>query len=370
MSSGWLSALNWRKSIRLKMFGAILLSFTLTVMLTAAVQTYLSRVTSVIGYYMSFLSDTAGDLLFLAFFVCSFLFLFFLFMRRIVHHMRSLADGLMTIANGDLDFRVPALRQDELGIVAHNINYMAEQLQVTIAKQRKLEESKMELITNVSHDLRTPLTSVIGYLNLLQQDDYDDLTEHKRYIRNALNKSQQLKKLIDDLFEYTRLTSGGILPQLSAIDLGALLEQVVTEFEPIAGEFGLKVKLERAADPVIAHVDVKMLVRAVDNLLMNALKFSIKPGDIIVRLTQCEDRIVVAVDNWGEPITAEQEALLFDRFYKAEPSRSDNGIAPGAGLGLSISRTIMELHGGCIHLYHRDGHYSFCLELPTNVAHS
>ncbi|MBD2864745.1 HAMP domain-containing sensor histidine kinase [Paenibacillus oceani] len=365
MSSRWLSALSWRRSIRLKMFGAILLSFALTVVITAAIQTYLTRVTSVIGYYMSFLSETVGDLLFLAFFVCSFLFLFFMFMRSIVHNMRTLADGLMSIANGDLDFRMPESRQDELGIVARNINYMAEQLQETIAKQRKLEESKMELITNVSHDLRTPLTSVIGYLNLLHQDDYGDLSEHKRYIRNALNKSQQLKKLIDDLFEYTRFTSGGLMPQISVIDLGALIEQVVTEFEPIAGEHGLKVKLEKAIDIAMAHVDAKMLVRAVDNLLMNALKFSIKPGEIITRLTQREDRIIIAVDNWGDPITAEQEELLFDRFYKAEPSRTNSGIAAGAGLGLSINRTIMELHGGRIYLYHRNGYYSFCLEFPS-----
>ncbi|PYI56677.1 two-component sensor histidine kinase [Paenibacillus flagellatus] len=347
------------------MFGSILASFMITVTIVALLQTHLPRITSAIGLYMAYLPKTIGNILFLVLFVCIFLFCFFLFMRGIVRNMRTLADGLMSIAGGDLDYRVPLSRHDELGEVARNINFMAERLKSMMDRERQIETSKMELITNVSHDLRTPLTSMIGYLNLLQQDDYRDLNEHKRYIRNAFNKSQQLKKLIDDLFEYTRLTSGSVRLARTPIDVGGLLEQIVTEFEPIAGEHGLRVKETREPGPAVANVDAEKLVRAIDNLLMNALKFSNKPGVIAVRLTASDGRIVIAVENWGKPVTKEQEQLLFERFYKAEPSRNDSDIAPGAGLGLSIARNIVELHGGRIGLRHRNGHFTFFIELPS-----
>lgn len=294
-----------------------------------------------------------------------FIFFFFLFTRPIVRYMRTLADGLISIAQGNLDYRVPVSNQDELGYVAHNINYMAEQLQRMMIKERQVEMSKMALITNVSHDLRTPLTSIVGYLNLLKTDDYRDLNEHKRYIQNAFNKTRQLKKLIDDLFEYTRLTNGTVVLDLKTVDLRGLLEQILTETEPLVLENGLKL-VEVLEQPVIrGMVDPEQLVRAIDNLLMNAIKFSCKPGVITVRLAEHEHRIRLTVENIGEPITGEQEKLLFERFYKADPSRSTQDMPTGAGLGLSIARNIVELHGGQIGLEHRNGHFSFYMELPS-----
>ncbi|MZQ85371.1 HAMP domain-containing protein [Paenibacillus sp. 5J-6] len=297
-------------------------------------------------------------------FLFFFLLLFFFLMRPIVKKVRTLADGLMAIAKGDLNYRVPLPGQDELGEVAQNINYMAEQLQSMMKRERQIETSKMELITHVSHDLRTPLTSIIGYLNLLKNDHYHDLDEHKRYIHNAFNKTQQMKKLIDDLFEYTRLTSGDTNLTFQKIDLNSLLEQIIIEFEPIAQELSLTVKKDWEQHSLFAHVDVEKLMRAIDNLLMNALKFSLKPGEITVRLAQHGPSILFTVENWGNPITKEQEKLLFERFYKAEPSRRDRDMPSGAGLGLSIANYIVELHGGKIGLKHANGHFTFFIELP------
>jgi signal transduction histidine kinase len=111
-------------------------------------------------------------------------------------------------------------------------------------------------------------------------------------------------------------------------------------------------------------VDAEKFVRAVDNLLMNALKFSLKPGSITVRLSERGSLIRLEVENLGSPISKEQELLLFDRFYKAETSRNDNSMLPGAGLGLSIAKSIAELHGGRLGLNQRDGLYTFYIELP------
>lgn len=340
-SKRYLAVLNWKRSIRGRILWSILLSFWLAV---------------TIAYQFNNFWLLIG----------SFILFFFLFMHHIAKYIRTLSDGLMLIAKGDLNYRVPLTRQDELGSVAQNINYMTEQLQHMLEKERQLEMSKMELITNVSHDLRTPLTSIVGYLNLLKNDDYTDIAEHKRYIQNAFNKTQQLKKLIDDLFEYTRLTSGSSRFRFQTVDLVGLLEQMITEFEPLAQEQSLQVdwRRESAPDTLLASIDAEQFVRAVDNLLMNALKFSTKPGAIAVRLVRRDEKAVLTVENKGEPIAEEQERLLFERFYKADPSRHESSELPGAGLGLSIARSIVELHGGQIGLDYRDGSFAFRIELP------
>lgn len=366
LNRDFFSLLNWKKSIRLRLLGSLLFSLIVSFIGSSIINNLLrfilpqmiARKTE--GATMDFVGVAFTFLSFLFFF----LLLFFFLMRPIVKKVRTLADGLMAIAKGDLSYRVPLPGQDELGEVAQNINYMAEQLQSMMKRERQIETSKMELITHVSHDLRTPLTSIIGYLNLLQNDHYHDLDEHKRYIRNAFNKTQQMKKLIDDLFEYTRLTSGDTNLTFQKIDLNSLLEQIIIEFEPIAQELSLTVKKDWEQQSLFAHVDVEKLVRAIDNLLMNALKFSLKPGEITVRLAQHGQFIRLAVENWGNPITKEQEKLLFERFYKAEPSRRDRDVPSGAGLGLSIANYIVELHGGKIGLKHVNGYFTFFIELP------
>ncbi|MGD8191454.1 sensor histidine kinase [Brevibacillus ginsengisoli] len=355
MNRSLFTLLNRKKSIRIRIFGSFVLSFLIafivsTIMNWSSIFDLIGQVPTIIVSFLLFMGI--------------FLLVFFMLTRRIVRYMQTLANGLMTIAKGDLDYRVPLSNQDELGAVAHNINYMAEQLQNMMKKERQLEMSKMELITHVSHDLRTPLTSIIGYLNLLKNDDYHDLEEHKRYIHNAFNKTQQLKKLIDDLFDYTRLTSGDVNLSLQTIDINALLEQIVTEFEPIAQEHSLTVTKIGDQKPLFAPIDVEKFVRAIDNLLMNALKFSLKPGDITIRLTECGNNAVLSVENQGKPITSEQEKLLFERFYKAEPSRHDHDMPPGAGLGLSIASHIVKLHGGRLELEHENGSFTFTIELP------
>jgi signal transduction histidine kinase len=294
--------------------------------------------------------------------VCFFLF-FFVFTRHIVRYFKALTDGLQSIASGNLSYRLPLSRQDELGTVAQNINQMAERLQIQQERERQLEKSKMELITYVSHDLRTPLTSIIGYLDLLKSRTYQDENEQERYIDNAFNKTQQLKKLIDDLFEYTRLTDGQARLSVQQVNINSLLEQMITEFEPVAKEQGVTVVTNLYPIPVMMELDIEKIVRAIDNLLMNAMKFSVRPGEIKVQLDFHTTVVRLSIENDGSPISQEQETQLFERFYKMEPSRSDQQMPSGSGLGLSIAKHIIELHGGRIGLEHNDGHYKFFIDL-------
>ncbi|MDT8979392.1 HAMP domain-containing sensor histidine kinase [Paenibacillus sp. chi10] len=292
---------------------------------------------------------------------------FFLFTRGLLQDLKRLTEGILSIAEGDLQSRVTLDRQDELGIIADSINHMAGQLQRMIEKERLTEQMKMELITNVSHDLRTPLTSLIGYLNLLQQEEAASKEEQLRYLHNACRKTEQLSQLINDLFEYTRLADNRVEIERSRLDLSGLLRQLLVEFEPLAREASLTIRLVHVSQrAIMIMADAELLVRAMDNLLMNAYNFSVRPGEITVRLWEQNYTVWLEIENWGHPITKEQEQRLFERFYKAEASRNDQHDSPGAGLGLSIAYHIARLHRGQLSMSHEEGKFTFRLELPLD----
>lgn len=170
--------------------------------------------------------------------ISAFITLFFILTRKKMKYIEELAGGLLEISRGNLEFRVPLKSRDELGSLASNINYMAKEFQNTIEKEREIERAKNELITNVSHNLRTPLTSIMGCLRLIKDKKYDE-EELAYYIDIACGKSEKLKVLIDDLFEYTKLTDRAIKLNLEKINLNGLLEQLIEEFTPVCEENGL-----------------------------------------------------------------------------------------------------------------------------------
>lgn len=285
--------------------------------------------------------------------------------RRIVQYLLRLVEGLDFIARGNLHYRVPLSRKDELGRVAENINAMAEKLERLIEKERQIEKSKMDLITGVSHDLRTPLTSIIGYLELLKNKVYHNEQDQERFVDNTYNKALQLKSLIDDLFEYTRLTTSDAKLETGQFDIRELLTQILAEFQPFAKELGVTVETFLAFKAMPIPMDPGKIRRAIDNLLMNALKFSVKPGVVRVSLDARSSFVAIKIENEGAPISKDQEKLLFERFYKVDHSRAAQAIQSGSGLGLSIAKNIVERHGGTLSLIHSSGQYTFIIELPA-----
>ena len=245
---------------------------------------------------------------------------------------------------------------------------MAEKLESLIEKERRHEKSRMELITGVSHDLRTPLTSILGYLELLRDRAYRDEAEYERFVGNTLNKAMQLKTLVDELFEYTRLSQSETKLETETIDLREMLVQMLAETEPLAKEARIELEARMPAEGMAVDVDPEKLRRAVENLLVNALKFSVKPGKVAVSLEQGVDSATVSVENRGEPIADEQAERLFDRFYKVDESRSNPDKRGGAGLGLAIARSVAELHGGRAYLAYSDGLFRFSIELPREAS--
>lgn len=298
--------------------------------------------------------------LIIGFFV--FIFTYFYMTKRKMKQIEAMAEGVKEMAKGNLAYRIKLKGQDEIASLTGNINHMAEELVMKIEKERKAEKQKNELITNVSHDLRTPLTSIMGYLSLLRDGKYENDQQHKEYIKVAFSKSEQLKNLIDDLFEYTKLTDENFVLHLQEVCINKLLDQLIEELVPHLEERGLSILKNFPAEDVYAVADSEQTVRLFDNLLMNAIKYSIEDSEIQVSLQREQDNLKLSIANHSEEFSKEEMDNLFERFYKKDRSRSR---VEGSGLGLSIAKSIAELQGGEIQAEYEDGVVQFHILLPA-----
>lgn len=260
-------------------------------------------------------------------------------------YLDEMIQGLRLIAEGKLDHSIPVKENHKLGDVADSINLMAQQLKRLMQEERQAEQSKNDLITGVSHDLRTPLTSILGFLEVIKQDHYRDEVEMMHYVDIAYSKAEHLKQLIDDLFEYTRMNNG--MPLASEpLALDDFLQQLMEEYVPIMQKAGITGRLIIEQHRVRICADGSLLVRAFANIIHNAMQYGKDGKYIDVTLRLDNDHAVVTVANYGNPIPASDLPFIFDRFYRIDKSRSlETG---GTGLGLAISRSIVELHQGTI----------------------
>ncbi|MBB2482465.1 HAMP domain-containing histidine kinase [Bacillus sp. APMAM] len=291
-----------------------------------------------------------------------FIFTFFYITKRKMKQIEAMARGVKEIAKGNLAYRIEMKGQDEIASLTGNINHMAEELMVKIEKERKVEKQKNQLITNVSHDLRTPLTSIMGYLSLLRDGKYENNQQHNEYIKIAYSKSEQLQNLIEDLFEYTKLTDENFVLDLQEVCINKLLDQLIEELVPQIEERSLTIEKKFSDEDLYAVVDSEQTVRLFDNLLMNAIKYSKDNGEILVSLEKQPNNLKISVANYSEEFTKEELENLFERFYKKDQSRSR--VEEGSGLGLAIAKSIVELQGGEIQAEYEDGVIRFIILLP------
>lgn len=290
-----------------------------------------------------------------------FIILFYFLTQRKMTYIEELAGGLREISKGNLHYRVVNRSRDELGSLALHINHMTEELQTTIEEERNAEKTKNELITNVSHDLRTPLTSIIGYLRLLKDKNYENEQQAENYLNVAYNKSEKLKSLLENLFEFTKLSHSGVELQLEKVCINELLEQLLEEFVTYAEENQLKLVKMFPADKLMVPIDADKIIRVFENLLTNAVKYSLKPGEIKVMMWEDDENVKICMVNKSEAFRGEELARIFDRFYRAETSRSTE--TGGSGLGLAIAKSIVNLHGGDIWVENEKNEIRFWVKL-------
>jgi signal transduction histidine kinase len=272
---------------------------------------------------------------------------FLLLQERSIDYISRLSDAVRNISQGDLNTSIEVVGDDEFSAMAENLNKMAEDIRNLMDKEREAERTKNELITNVAHDLRTPLTSIIGYLELLSNKTAPLSDEmRQKYIDIAYSKAKRLEKLIEDLFGFTKLNYGKIAMHVTKVDIIKLLSQLLEESYPNFEKRGLSYELQSNVPARMINADGNLLARLFDNLINNAIKYGAEGKRVTVRVHAEADTVQVSVANYGYVIPAEELPLIFDKFYRVEQSRSTT--TGGTGLGLAIVKNIVDMHGGKI----------------------
>lgn len=272
---------------------------------------------------------------------------FVLLMEKSISYIGKISQAIQSISQGDLNTTVEVVGDDEFSSMAENLNKMVGDIRRLMDKEREAERTKNELITNVAHDLRTPLTSIIGYLELLSGKAAPLTPDmQKKYIDIAYSKTRRLEKLIEDLFGFTKLNYGKISMQVAKVDIVKLLSQLLEESYPSFARKNLSYELQSNVTARIINADGNLLARLFDNLINNAIKYGAEGKRVLVKVYAQEDTVQVSVTNYGYVIPEAELPLIFDKFYRVEQSRSTT--TGGTGLGLAIVKNIVDMHGGTI----------------------
>lgn len=279
---------------------------------------------------------------------------------RATSYLDDLTNAAGDLVNQDIaEITLPP----ELSQLETKLNRLKGEALRNEALAREAEQRKNDLVVYLAHDLKTPLTSVIGYLSLLQDELQISPELRAKYTGVALDKAQRLEDLINEFFDITRFNLTHLELSLQEINLTRMLEQITYEFMPVLQEKELTWQLELQPD-VQMMCDPDKLQRVFDNLLRNAVNYATPETAICVQMETREDWAFVQVQNQGRTIPPEKLARIFDQFFRLDSSRGTS--TGGAGLGLAIAKEITELHGGMIHAESEDGWVKFTVALPLN----
>ncbi|GAA0785416.1 sensor histidine kinase [Hathewaya limosa] len=290
-----------------------------------------------------------------------FIILFLLATKKKIQYIEYISKSLREISKGNLDYKVNIEGKDELAIVAYDINYMEEQIKDKIEKERRAEKTKNELITNVSHDLRTPLTSVMGYIGLVKEGRYENEKQREEYLNIAYNKAEKLKVLIEDLFAFTKMNNKGAQLNKNNIAINELIRQLIVELEPICEEKNIVIDDKMKKSNIMLEVDGDKISRVFENILSNAIKYSSPKEKIEINIEDDEKYCIVSISNKCYDISKDELDKLFNRFYRSDKSR--NSSTGGSGLGLAIAKSIVEAHNGEIWASYEDDRIFFNVRL-------
>ncbi|RII32696.1 sensor histidine kinase [Clostridium chromiireducens] len=272
-------------------------------------------------------------------------------------------DALRKVCEGNLQEDIKLDGSPAIKELAENINLLKAGYKEILENGVHNEKLKTELISNVSHDLKTPLTSIINYVNILKSSD---ITEEERaeYLLILEKKSLKLKALIEDLFEMSKINSGKIKLNRELIDILSLIYQGVGEYSTLYEEKNISFKVTSEEDAVYMELDGKMMSRAIENIIINALKYSLNNTRVYIDIKSENDYIIIGVKNISNYEMDFNEDEMFERFARGDKSR--NSKIEGSGLGLAITKSIVELHGGEVKIKKEGDMFKIYLILPLS----
>ena len=295
---------------------------------------------AILGTFIAIMLQSIYILIPMAYVFCYLVFILIYSFNK-MRTFNKIVKGTQEIVSGNLNYNIEEKGRGGLFKLAHNINNMKSSFKRSLENEIKSERLKSELITNVSHDLKTPLTSIINYVDLLKKEGLSK-EESQGYIDVLDRKSQRLKILIDDLFEASKMASGAVKLNMGKVDVIALLQQALAELHEKINNSSLIFKLKVPGQKVYANLDGKKTWRVFENLINNILKYALPNTRVYIELVVEDHKIFITMKNISSYEMDFDNEEIFERFIRGDKSRNTEG----SGLGLSIAKSIIELQGG------------------------
>jgi len=294
-----------------------------------------------------------------------FIIIFLIAINGRIKYLKYISKSVTNIKTQQYINPIDIRGRDEIAQLAEDINTMSERLKENYETEKKQEEAKNELIVAVSHDLKTPLTSIIGYLELLNNGKEAFEKEQQEFLEIAYEKSKNLKKLIEELFEYAKLSNNYMKLNKVPFNVAVLVNQIVGEYVLFLSEKNIKVEIECIKNELVCEIDVQKFIRVIENLVKNAEKYSYRNSTFKILMWEEDKNIKLSFINEGNNISKDDLVKIFDEMYRIDKSR--NVEIEGSGLGLPISKKIIQLHGGRIWAECIGNKINFNIELPKST---
>ena len=286
------------------------------------------------------------------------LVLLYRLLKKVFGYIDEVGKATEDLVNKDVEYiELP----DELEEIKNRMNHLKRESEKNEKLAKENEEKKDELIVYLAHDIKTPLTSMIGYLSILDEIDDMPKKKQKNYISIALDKSYRLEDLINELFDVARFNSEKIVLEKEELNLNLMLEQIIDDFYPTLRELNKSIKLNYN-EPISINGDPDKLSRVFNNLIKNAISYSKEESEIVINLKKDNNNAIVEVINKGKQISKEKLSKIFEKFYRLDSARTSR--TGGSGLGLAIAKDIVELHNGTIIAESNEKETTFRVTLP------
>ncbi|QUO33654.1 HAMP domain-containing histidine kinase [Faecalicatena sp. Marseille-Q4148] len=307
------------------------------------------------------------ELFFILCMMVGYLLMVLWYLRKPFQYLIDVLTGVESIykEQGEMIELSPDLRDAEM-----HLNKVKSAVDRNARAAKEAEQRKNDLIVYLAHDLKTPLTSVIGYLTLLRDEQQISEELREKYLSITLEKAERLEDLINEFFEITRFNLSNLTLEKSRVNLTRMLEQLTFEFQPMLDEKHLTCRLDAPRDVMIV-CDAGKLQRVFDNLLRNAVNYSYEDEEIVFSVNYAKDQkgmLCITCTNRGVTIPPEKLSRIFEQFYRLDTARTTK--SGGAGLGLAIAKEIVELHGGTITAYSAEEVIRFEIQLPCGETGS
>ncbi|MEX0316286.1 MAG: sensor histidine kinase [Allomuricauda sp.] len=276
--------------------------------------------------------------------------------------LRQIIYAAKRFQQGDLQYRIENAEKTDLANVASTYNHMADTILSDIEKIKSVDQLRQELIANISHDLRTPLSIIQGYIETLHMKDGDLTAEEKsKYLKTISSSSERLSKLISQLFEYSKLEANQIQPEKEPFLISELANDIHRNYMILAEQKSIDLKLSMDKNVPLVFADISLVERAIQNLMDNALKFTPEGGKVTVKIEAEDDHVEVIIKDSGPGIKKDNQALIFERYRQTKVGEQKEG----AGLGLAIVKKIVEIHDSSIKVFSQPNEgTSFSFSLP------